>query len=312
MSHEVYANGRCIAAKSGSGTSPAAFPDTCFTPPQTPATPPGAPVPYPNTASEGDTSEGSRSVLIVGKEVMLKNQSYYATSTGDEAGCAPQKGVVSTVNRGKCYFVAWSMDVVFEGLEVCRHLDLTTHNHASPTANTPPFPNLSAVYVNPKDCPTILDKEEIALHRHGDKETVCDGQDSDHVMQNAYFENVRGESQISTAKGYSTDDAPCICMEGPSTDAATPHGVKTGLERDFAADLREDDYQNVTYQAARDKSIENFALSADSRPSDKALKCIQIALDEYYKKQLGINDNTPLRVPRTGKFRANRNCYCGP
>jgi hypothetical protein len=305
----VFANGRCIASKSGSGKSPAAFPDTCFTPPQNPATPPGAPVPYPNTASESDTTDGSRSVEIAGKEVMLKDQSYYSTSTGDEAGSAPQKGVVSTANRGKCYFVAWSMDVLFEGLEVCRHLDLTTHNHASP-ANTPPFPDLSDLYVGGRDCETILDKEDIKLHRHGDKDKSCkSGEDSDHVMQNAFFENSRGVSQISTAKGYSTDDAPCICLKGPSTSTKTAHGRKTRAERNYASDLREEDYQNVTYASARDESIANYKKSvAPKEPSKAALKCIKLVLDHYYQNYLGMDDDTPIRVPRTGSFRANRAC----
>ena len=32
------------------------------------------------------------------------------------------------------------MDVKFEGENVVRHLDITTHNHASPTPNTAPWP----------------------------------------------------------------------------------------------------------------------------------------------------------------------------
>lgn len=40
MANEVFANGREIACKAGSGKTIAAFPDTCFTPPENPATPP--------------------------------------------------------------------------------------------------------------------------------------------------------------------------------------------------------------------------------------------------------------------------------
>ena len=306
MSNQVYANGREIACKAGSGKSPAAFPDACFTPPQTPATPPGVPLPYPNTGLESDTTDGSRSVVISDAEIMLKNKSYYSKSTGDEAGCAPKKGVVTSVIQGKCYFVAWSMDVVVEGLEVCRHLDLMTHNHASPAPNTPPFPDLSQMKIGRVSCETILAKEGIKLHRHGDKDKACAGEDSDHVMQNAFFENVRGVSQISTAKEYATDDAPCICLEGPSTDIRTEHGCKTQAERDFAKDLRDDDYQNITYERAREQSLKNHADSVDPEPSEKALKCIRMVLDHYYKDYLGLDSDTPLRVPRSGRFRANR------
>ncbi len=138
MPNEVYANNREVACKAGSGKSICAYPDVCFTPPENPATPPGVPVPYPNTGMDSDAAEGSRSVQISGAEVMLKNISYFKQSTGDEAGCAAKKGVITSVNRGKVYFVAWSMDVKVEGENVVlRHLDMTTHNHASPVANTP-------------------------------------------------------------------------------------------------------------------------------------------------------------------------------
>jgi hypothetical protein len=138
MSNNVYANNEEVACKAGMGKSICAFPDVCFTPPENPATPPGVPVPYPNTGMDSDTTDGSRTVQINGQEAMLKNKSYFKQSMGDEAGCAAKKGVVTSVNRGKVYFIAWSMDVKFEGENVVRNLDMTTHNHASPVANTPP------------------------------------------------------------------------------------------------------------------------------------------------------------------------------
>src|SRR5437868_14804016 len=111
MGNQVYANGREISCKAAAGKAIAAFPDTCFTPPQTPATPPGVPVPYPNTGMASDTANGSKTVQIGGDEVMLKNTSYFKTSTGDEAGCAPKKGVVTSKIKGKVNFQSWSMDV---------------------------------------------------------------------------------------------------------------------------------------------------------------------------------------------------------
>ncbi len=139
MANDVFANGREISCKAADGKSVAAFPDVCFTPPECPATPPGVPIPYPNTAFAKDTTNGSKTVKISGKEVMLKNVSYFKTSTGDEPGCAAKKGVLTSVNKGKAYFTSWSMDVKFEGKNVVRHLDLTTHNHASQPGNTPPW-----------------------------------------------------------------------------------------------------------------------------------------------------------------------------
>ncbi|SDH22277.1 GHH signature containing HNH/Endo VII superfamily nuclease toxin 2 [Pseudomonas flavescens] len=142
MANEVYANNREISCKSASGKSIAAFPDVCFTPPQTPPMPMGIPIPYPNTGLSSDTTKGTRTIRITRKEVMLKNKSYYKTSYGDEPGCAPKKGILTGKIKGKVYFTSWSMDVKFEGKNVVRHMDLTTHNHGSMPGNTPPWPYL--------------------------------------------------------------------------------------------------------------------------------------------------------------------------
>jgi Toxin PAAR-like domain/GHH signature containing HNH/Endo VII superfamily nuclease toxin 2 len=138
MGNDVFANGREVSCKAADGKSICAFPDVCFTPPENPATPPGVPIPYPNTGMASDMTSGSKNVKISNKEVILKNKSYFKKSTGDEAGSAAKKGVVTSTNRGKVYFNSWSMDVKFEGENVVRHLDLTTHNHASAPGGTPP------------------------------------------------------------------------------------------------------------------------------------------------------------------------------
>ena len=140
MANDVFANNMEVSCKAGSGKSICAFPDVCMTPPENPATPPGVPVPYPNTGMASDTTNGSSTVKISGQEVMLKNKSYFKSSTGDEAGCAAKKGVVTSKNMGKVYFNMWSMDVKVEGENVVRHLDITTHNHASFPGNSPTWP----------------------------------------------------------------------------------------------------------------------------------------------------------------------------
>lgn len=140
MSNQVYANGMEISCKQAAGKSICAFPDVCMTPPQTPATPPGVPIPYPNTGLASNTSDGSSSVTISGQETMLKNKSCFKSSSGNEAGAAPMKGVVTHKNAGKVYFNAWSMDVRFEGENVVRMFDITTHNHGSFPGNSPTWP----------------------------------------------------------------------------------------------------------------------------------------------------------------------------
>lgn len=139
MGNQVFANNMEVSCKAADGKSIACFPDVCFTPPQAPPTPPGVPIPYPNTGMAKDTTRGTRTVKISGKEVMLKDKSHFKTSTGDEAGNAPKKGVVTSKIKGKVYFTSWSMDVKYEGKNVVRHMDLMTHNHASQPGNTMPW-----------------------------------------------------------------------------------------------------------------------------------------------------------------------------
>ena len=139
MSNKVFANGREISCKAAAGKTICAMPDVCFTPPENPATPPGVPIPYPNTGMASDTTDGSKSVKISDKEVGLKNKSCFKKSTGDEAGSAAKKGVITSKNTGKVFFEAWSMDVKIEGQNAVRHLDLTTNNHASTPGDTPPW-----------------------------------------------------------------------------------------------------------------------------------------------------------------------------
>ncbi len=138
MGNKVFANGREISCKSSQGKSICSFPDVCLTPPSPPAGP--IPIPYPNTAMASDMTSGSKTVKLHGKEAMLKNKSFFKKSMGDEAATKAQgMGVVTHQIQGKAYFIMWSMDVKFEGENVVRHLDMTTHNHGSPPANAPPM-----------------------------------------------------------------------------------------------------------------------------------------------------------------------------
>ena len=92
MSNQVYANSMEVSCKQAAGKSICAFPDVCFTPPQTPATPPGVPIPYPNTGMASDTTDGSTTVKISGEEVMLKNKCYFKKSTGRRGRLRAEEG----------------------------------------------------------------------------------------------------------------------------------------------------------------------------------------------------------------------------
>jgi hypothetical protein len=206
MGNPVFANLMEVSSKSMGGKSICEFPDVCFTPPTTPATPPGVPVPYPNTGLAGDTTSGSRSVKIGGKEVMLKDRSYFKQSTGDEAGCAPKKGVVTSKIKGKVFFIAWSMDVKVEGENVVRNLDMTTHNHGSPANGAVPM-----VHVAKLDFPGIdacaADKQRVQ-DNCGEGVDPCPGSLKKTVdQQRAGFRRKEGQSRTAQAAGKATADA---------------------------------------------------------------------------------------------------------
>ena len=160
MSHNVFANLWQVAAKAGKNRSIGRFPDVCLSPPAPPAGP--IPIPYPDTSFSTDLKEGSDTVQIGGMPAALAQQSYYQPSTlGNEAATKNfGSSVITHVITGKTVFQAWSMDVKFEGKNVCRHIDITTSNHNCPPPGTPPAPSLEAqtipdteVALKNKKCP---------------------------------------------------------------------------------------------------------------------------------------------------------------
>ena len=131
MGLTVAVNNRSVV-HAGSNGKTIAFPDVCKTP--SPGGP--IPIPYPNIAQSSDTAKGTKKVKCDGKSVCVKG-STFSKSNGDEAGTAGG-GVASNKTRGKAEFVNYSMDVKFEGKNVCRAFDLMLHNDK----NTPPMPVL--------------------------------------------------------------------------------------------------------------------------------------------------------------------------
>src|SRR4029077_4664702 len=132
----VGANSLSVVHKDSGGVTQA-FPDVCKTP--SPGGP--IPIPYPNIAMSSDTTQGSKKVKCDGNPICLQD-SNFSMSTGDEAGSAGG-GVVSNKIKGKAEFVMFSMDVKFEGKNVCRAFDIMLHNDK----NTPPFPVLQGPVV---------------------------------------------------------------------------------------------------------------------------------------------------------------------
>ena len=156
----VFANALEVSCKAQANKIIAAFPDVCMTPPEAPPTPPGVPIPYPNFGMDSDTDKGTGTVKIGGKTVNQKNSSYFTKTTGDEAGAAAKKGVVSSKNTGKSYSQAFSMNVKAEGKNLTRFSDISTNNHGSPP-NVPPWPKIGQPWVPPPGDPCAGEKAKI-------------------------------------------------------------------------------------------------------------------------------------------------------
>ncbi len=222
MGGMVYANGLEISGKAVQTQTIAVFPDVCFTPPQTPATPPGVPIPYPSFGIGSDTENGTSTVLISGKTVNIKNKSDEAKTSGTEAGCAPKKGVITSKNTGKKYFNSWSPDVKFESEPVIRFSDLATHNHSSPPSNTPPGPEISTAAPpgngNATDADCLVGPySEVVKECNKRKDANGNAHEAHHIIPDrVYRTGVRGsEDRMDTAKFPTEDAGMNICLPRP-------------------------------------------------------------------------------------------------
>ncbi|MFZ1470720.1 MAG: DUF4150 domain-containing protein [Paracoccaceae bacterium] len=265
MGGKVFANGLEISGKAVQAQTIAIFPDVCFTPPESPATPPGVPIPYPSFGMGSDTENGTGNVFISGKTVNIKNKSDESKTTGTEAGAAAKKGIITSKNTGKKYFNSWSPDVKFEGEPVIRFSDLATHNHASPSGNTPPGPEVVTAAPSPPH-----DKCQLTTY----KPNNCpSGTTPHHLVGDAQF---RPAGQISVPKksgvGTTKVDRPyykgcdklshasglCICLQGMVKTSTIPDEDITGIglnpdsinktkmgDRRLTSELLESTRQNV-------------------------------------------------------------------
>jgi hypothetical protein len=322
MGNDVFANDREISCKAANGKSIAAFPDVCFTPPQTPATPPGVPIPYPNNGMASDCTDGSTTVKISGQEVMLKNKSYFKRSSGDEAGCAPKKGVITSKNMGKVYFKSWSMDVKVEGENVVRHMDMTTHNHASEPPQTPPWMHVDemspavrkkcAGEINkaegackgktPSKCGAACKKAQkcLLVPKGNDKEACCKPHTTGHHMIEDHW--VKGKPRsFPNAQGSSGyDAAPTVCANRFRTRGTVHrrlHDIQGVIEESYlpGGSRRDPSATNGgwTYGAGKDAALTAHEEVFKSSGCTRA--CMEAQLDDFY----GSDKNRALNGPET-------------
>ena len=322
----VFANGLEISGKAVDAKTIAAFPDVCFTPPENPATPPGVPVPYPSFGMASDTENGTGTVFIGGKTVNIKNKSDLSKTSGTEAGSAAKKGIVTSKNTGKEQFNSWSNDVKFDGEPVIRNTDLATNNHASPAGNAPPWPHLAGLNVPGVDCEKVL--QDLNLHKHSHKKKACDhastGKESEHMLGNALMQNKRGgkPKSIPGFGKYSASTAPCLCMDGPSSDNSTEHGQKTRDQEAFKESLAIKDkkgnvtgYRQPTAKEAIDAELKsvrkNHTKIKNAEPKKKQndiMKCLEAVIYDHLercsdpKKTKEEIQRTKLRVPGEGDY----------
>jgi hypothetical protein len=243
------------------------------------------PIPYPVNSFASDTTDGSKTVNIGDKEIMLKDKSYYKKCTGDEAATKTLgMGVINASLSGKVYFISWSMDVEVEGENVVRHLDMTTSNHASPIANQQvPIPGVDKMSkANTSKCAKVIAK----MKRHGSG-SCPPGQQSHHPAQNACFESSRGVPAPTTPK-YNTLDAPAVCLD--NSYSGSIHYDVTQAQNNWAKGLT----KPPTYSDLRKKSKQTLKTKAGM--SEQEAECTMKVVDAYMKT-IGVGSATTLRAP---------------
>jgi hypothetical protein len=273
MANTVFANGREISCKAGDGKVTAAFPDVCLSPPSPPAGP--IPIPYPLFSFVKDTTSGSKTVKINGKEVMLKDKSYYKKCKGDEASTKSfGQGVITHTLGGKVYFISWSMDVEIEGENVVRHLDMTTSNHASPVSNqSAPWPELAKqAFEKGGKCEGVDPKLNLRKHSEG-----CPYNQTPHHL-------IPDRCMSLVPAGYKYGPAPTICVSGKNQHKGR-HQQCHEIFDPYELEHFKKGWK-FTYEKARDKAAESAGGVFDppKELKEKEIECVKYQLDLYYKK----------------------------
>lgn len=313
----VFANGREISAEAQGCKVIAAFPDTCFTPPENPATPPGVPVPYPDFGFDSDLTSGSGSVKIGNKPISQENSSHYKKCTGDEAGAAAKKGLITSQNRGKVYAQAWSMDVKVESKGVARLGDMATSNHASDTGDTP-----TMVIVGKPGPIMNPDGTECIVGKYGEKQPDCAAQRAKaqaanpgkeippyqfhHVIPDRCFRY--GKVKVPTSKkpkdlrmpgAPAHKDGICICLPAPNhcpskaTPAPSVHG-------DLDDKLTKMGKKNVPRGLSKLKKVRGQAFASLGKLVKEGVisrECYKLAVEEVMKATKG-NEDVEIRAEK--------------
>jgi hypothetical protein len=221
------------------------------------------------------------------------------------------------------------MDVKFEGENVVRHLDLTTHNHMSFPGNGPPWAYKdSQAGAAIKECEKEVKNAKTACagkktrnsqckdkacreakrcllvtykqgKRKGRNATVgcCKGEQPHHLVEAHCFYKVgkRGSTKHRVLKAppgksaYNDKDAPCVCASGPRH--SKEHGQYHAFQQKLEAAHHKKN-KKWKYKDARNTGVKaHKAVNPQCREG-----CTKAQLDSYHKERCGTKENTELRT----------------
>ena len=233
--------------------------------------------------------------MISGQEIMLKDKSTFKTSTGNEAATKSLgMGVVTHTIQGEASFVAWSMDVMIEGANVDRHLDMTVHNEQCSPAETPPWPytdKMTAAFGAGGACEGM---EELRLQRYS---KPCPGTEDGQLETGHHLIPGRCMREFPN---YSHSRAPVICVSRGNQHQGSHklcHAKFDPVELDFFEKEKTFHYSDARTAAC---ASAGGAMSPPRTLTDKEQACVGFQLDEYYtappEQGMGLTSNAELRA----------------
>jgi hypothetical protein len=307
MANEVFANGMEIACKSGDAKVTAAFPDVCLSPPSPPAGP--VPIPYPVTSVSSDTSNGSKTVKINGKEVMLKNKSFYKKCTGDEAATKSLgMGVITHCIKGKTYFASWSSDVKIEGENVCRHFDMTNSNGQS-TTNQFNWVNFeSSTFDNLGWCADTSEKFRLVPYKDKPRrgKLTCPSPLTGHHLVPGHLLKKKPSGRYKAGNGKCHHNtAPVMCAEGKNQHGRLLSHGRAHAYQDYWEHLISKAGQQYPYSEILDNGAAAAGVIVHNdekkalQPGDEGYDCVKAQLDKYYEN-CGIMESESFKPASKG------------
>jgi hypothetical protein len=145
-----------------------------------------------------------------------------------------------------------------------------------------------------KFCRKAVDK--FGAHIHGRKKDVIkpgSGKESNHVLQNAFFEESRGAGS-SLCPGYKTSRAPAI----PADKA--PHATITKMQRDSAARHRANGTQPTYDDARREARTQTRVAGANRKEAECIMKFVDQVMEQLCPDLIKANRSNPVKLRGPG------------